>query len=245
MVVPFDAPLTGLATEESDERLPRRMVADNLAYILYTSGSTGHPKGVAVTHRSVVRLVRGNGFSDLGPREVLLQLAPLAFDASTFEIWGALLNGGRLEIFPPHPPALGELGRFLTGQGVTCAWLTAGLFHQMVEEEPAGLTSLRQLLVGGDVVSAPHAETLLRAAPGLRFINGYGPTEGTTFTCCYPVPPGGPVGASLPIGRAIANTAIHVVGLGLGLSPVGVPGELLDRRRGARPRLSPPAGPDG
>src|SRR6185436_16406370 len=115
-----------------------RSTPENLAYVMYTSGSTGRPKGVAVTHRNVVRLVRGTRFASFGEDEVFLQLAPISFDASTLEIWGPLLHGGTLVLFPPHTPTLEELGSGL--RGITTLWLTAGLFHLMVDTQ---LESLR------------------------------------------------------------------------------------------------------
>src|SRR5882724_13716476 len=160
---------------------------DHLAYVMYTSGSTGMPKGVAVPHRAIVRLVRG-GFVHLGPEEVVLQLAPTSFDAATFEIWGALLNGGRLAIAPPGVLSPDEIGRLLARHGVTTLWLTAGLFHQLVESGPERLQPLRQLLAGGDVLSVGHVRRALAESGGrMRLINGYGPTENTTFTCCHPM----------------------------------------------------------
>jgi amino acid adenylation domain-containing protein len=198
----------------------------NLAYVAYTSGSTGQPKGVCVPHRSVVRLVKGTDYARLTAEETFLQLAPLAFDAATFEIWGCLLNGGRLVIFPPNPPSLAELEAVVQRYRVTTLWLTAGLFHQMVEHQLHGLRGVRQLLAGGDVLSVPHVRKVLHELPGCQLINGYGPTEGTTFTCCYSVPADWTGNGSVPIGRPIANTQVYVLDQHRQLVPVGVPGEL-------------------
>src|SRR5437762_5069558 len=123
---------------------------------MYTSGSTGTPKGVAVPHRGIVRLVRNTNYVTLSPKDVFLQFAPISFDASTFEIWGCLLNGGKLVIFPPHSPTLAELGETLKRYEISTVWLTAGLFHQMVEYQMENLKSIKQLLAGGDVLSVPH-----------------------------------------------------------------------------------------
>ena len=138
------------------------VAAHNLAYVMYTSGSTGRPKGVGVVHRGVVRLVKNTDYVELGQDEVFLQFAPLSFDASTFEIWAPLLNGGRLVVFPPGPASLAELGDCIEKQRVTTLWLTAGLFHALAEEGLDRLRGLRQLLVGGDVVSPRHAIHALR-----------------------------------------------------------------------------------
>src|SRR5882757_4394198 len=183
---------------------------EDLAYVMYTSGSTGHPKGVLIPHRGVVRLVIDNTFAAMGPNEVHLLLAPLAFDASTFEIWGALLNGGTLAILPAPYPSLDDIAQAISRFGVTTLWLTAGLFHLMVDHRLMGLTPLRQLIAGGDVLSPPHIARAQAALPGCQLINGYGPTENTTFTCCYSIPrelPPGPI----PIGTPIAQTTVHIL----------------------------------
>jgi amino acid adenylation domain-containing protein/non-ribosomal peptide synthase protein (TIGR01720 family) len=206
-------------------RLAGPSSAEQLAYVIYTSGSTGTPKGVGVPHRGVVRLVRGADYARLSADEVFLQLAPLTFDASTFEIWGALLNGARLVLYPPQAPDLGTLGEIIRQHGVTTLWLTAGLFHAMVEHQVGELEGLRQLLAGGDILSAPHVERALRALPGCRLINGYGPTENTTFSCCYSFTCPEPSG-SVPIGRPIAGSQAFILNHRLQPVPVGVEGEL-------------------
>ncbi len=185
--------------------------ADDLAYVMYTSGSTGAPKGVETPNRGVVRLVRGADYVRLGPGEVHLQLASPAFDASTFEIWGALLNGGRLVIAPPEVPSLKALAEIVRAHGVTTLWLAAALFHEIVDFDPGSLRGLRQLLAGGDVVRAADVRRALMALPGCTVINGYGPTESTTFACAYAVADPDQVGASVPIGRPIANTYVRIL----------------------------------
>jgi aspartate racemase len=215
-----------IAQESAKNPVPLAGPGD-LAYVMYTSGSTGRPKGVAVTHRNVVRLVRETGFARFGPEQVFLQLAPVSFDASTLELWGPLLNGGRLAVFPPRQPSLEELGQALERHGVTTLWLTAGLFHQMVEGNLEGLRPVRQLLAGGDVLSPAHVRRVLEELPGTTLINGYGPTEGTTFTCCHALCAGDRVEHTVPIGRPIANTRVHVVDGSFRPLPAGLPGELL------------------
>lgn len=199
-----------------------------LAYVMYTSGSTGTPKGVSVTHRNVARLVKNTDYAALTAEETFLQLASISFDASTLEIWGSLLNGARLVIFPPFTPTLHELAQGLDRYQVTTLWLTAGLFHQMVEDQLESLCRLRQLLAGGDVLSVAHVQQVLAQTDGQLLINGYGPTENTTFTCCFPMQAGQnlEVGTSIPIGRPIANTQVYVVDRYGQLAPVGVSGEL-------------------
>lgn len=199
---------------------------DSLAYVMYTSGSTGRPKGVMVENRSIVRLVRNTNFCDFGPDETFLHFAPISFDASTLEIWGALLNGGRLVVMPPAPTSLKDLIRVVQEHRVTTLWLTAGLFNLVIEEELEGLRSLRQLLAGGDVLSPPLVRRALEKLPSCRVINGYGPTENTTFTCCYAMRAGEPVPEPVPIGRPISNTQVYILDEELRPVPPGAVGEL-------------------
>jgi amino acid adenylation domain-containing protein len=206
--------------------LPCRTTPEHLAYVMYTSGSTGQPKGVSIPHRGVVRLVKESGYATLCADEVFLALAPISFDASTLEIWGPLLNGGRVAIFPAHTPSTEELGQALARYQVTTLWLTAGLFHQMVEHNLQGLASVRQLLAGGDVLSPPHVQRVLQTGTVACLINGYGPTENTTFTCCHPMTTPPRESGSLPIGRPIANTRVYILDAQLQPVPIGVRGEL-------------------
>ena len=200
--------------------------ARNLCYVMTTSGTTGGPKGVRVEHRAVVRLVRGADYVELGPDETLFQVSPLAFDVSTFELWGALLNGGRLVVPPPPPLSLSEIARAVSDNGVTTLWLTAGLFAQVVGTHLDQLGGVRQMLAGGDVVPVAAVRAVLSAHEGCRMINGYGPTEATTFACAHTVPSAESLGSTVPIGRPIANTTAYVCDRDLELLPVGVPGEL-------------------
>ncbi len=206
---------------------PREVDPLSLAYVSFTSGSTGEPKGVEVPHRAVVRLVEDNDFANLDPAETLLGFAPLAFDASTLEVWGPLANGGRLALAPPGPLSPRQLGETIVRHGVTTLWLTAGLFHQVVDDAPECLAGVRQLLAGGDVLSPGHVRRALdRLAPGGVLINGYGPTENTTFTCCHRLTREAEADAAVPIGRPIRGTRVEI--LDPRLLPVlpGVGGEL-------------------
>ncbi len=211
---------------QSTENLANDVQADNLAYVIYTSGSTGQPKGVSVPHRAVVRLVITTNFISLTPSDVIAQVSNVSFDAATFEIWGALLNGARLVVMPPEQLSLAELGRALEEYRVTTLWLTAGLFHLMVDEQLESLRGLKHLLAGGDVLSLAHVERFRREAPQCQLINGYGPTENTTFTSCHLVKQAEEFGASVPIGQPIANTHVYILDQEMNVAPVGVFGEL-------------------
>jgi amino acid adenylation domain-containing protein len=200
--------------------------SDALAYVAYTSGSTGRPKGVTISQRGVLRLVRGADFFDVSPEDVFLHHAPLSFDASTFEIWAPLLNGARLAIAPPGRLSFEDLGRVLERFGVTTLWLTAPLFRLMVASELARFGAVRQLLTGGDVVCADAAVRFLETFPACRLIDGYGPTENTTFSCCYRIPSPDAIRAGVPIGRPIANSTAYVVDEAMALVASGVTGEL-------------------
>ncbi|MEV5718742.1 non-ribosomal peptide synthetase [Amycolatopsis mediterranei] len=223
-------PLSGQAPEDrATEPLPGDLSPGTLAYVSYTSGSTGTPKGVCVPHRAVSRLVHEPDWLDAGPDDVFLQAAPIAFDASTLEIWAPLSAGARLVLLPPGRVDPAELGAVVAAEGVTVLWLTAGLFHQLVDHHLDRLAGVRHLIAGGDVISPDAVRRLLAAHPDLVFTNGYGPTENTTFTTCatFGGPAGGPGEAGpLPIGRPIRGTRVRVLDrLGRPVPP-GVVGDL-------------------
>lgn len=215
-----------LAARPAKEVCLRSIRSEDPAYVSYTSGSTGQPKGVVVPHRGVVRLVKGADYVSLNSEETLLHMSPLSFDASTFELWGALLNGGRVVLLPPGQPSLAEIGAVIRHHGVSTLWLTAALFHLIVDEQLDDLKSLRQLLAGGDVLCPQRVAKTRRALPGCRLINGYGPTENTTFTCCFPVGDEQEFTPTVPIGRPIANTRVYILDAHEQPVPVGVAGEL-------------------
>ncbi len=199
---------------------------EDLAYVIYTSGSTGEPKGVEVTHRNVCRLVDDPGFAELGPGTVMLHAASPAFDAATLELWGPLANGGTVAVLAEQP-APDSIAAAIESLGVTTMWLTAGLFHELVDRRPECLRAIRHLLAGGDVLSPAHvARALSELPPHGRLSNGYGPTETTTFALTHDLRPGDEVGATVPLGRPIQGTLCEVLDAAGQPAPVGVTGEL-------------------
>ncbi|NNB98210.1 non-ribosomal peptide synthase/polyketide synthase, partial [Corallococcus exiguus] len=204
-----------------------RVDGEALAYVMFTSGSTGRPKGVCVPHRGITRLVLGSTFMRFGPDEVWLQAAPVAFDASTLEIWGALLHGAKLVLAPPHSLSLEELAAQLRHHRVTSLWLTAALFEQMTLHQGEALAGVRQVLAGGDVLPAARVrEHLARIPEGTTFINGYGPTENTTFSTTFAMHRDSVVGSSVSIGRPLSNSTVYVLDANLRPVPEGVAGEV-------------------
>ncbi|BDH07130.1 hypothetical protein HEK131_43570 [Streptomyces seoulensis] len=199
--------------------------ADDAAYLMYTSGTTGKPKGVLVPHRGITRLVSGTDYVRLDPTTRMAQVGTTGFDASVWEMWGALLSGGTLCILDRETLLdTEELSRALREQQITTALFTSALFSRLVDEDPCLFRPLRDLLVGGDVLSARHAREALAANPGLRLVNAYGPTENAVISTCQIV--GDHVGARVPIGRPVPNATVFVLNQdGLPL-PTGVPGEL-------------------
>ncbi len=213
----------------------------NLAYVMYTSGSTGTPKGVAVSHRDIAGLARDRSFAGPAHRTVLMH-SPLAFDASTYEVWVPLLNGGRVVVAPPGDIDADVLRRQIGAHGVTAVWLTAGLFRLLAQEDPACLAGAGEVWTGGDVVPADAIRQVRAACPGLTVVDGYGPTETTTFATRFVVGPDEPVPAVVPIGRPLDEMAAYVLDHGLRPVPPGAVGELYLAGTGlARGYLGQPA----
>jgi amino acid adenylation domain-containing protein len=199
---------------------------DRLAYIAFTSGSTGAPKGVAIPHRGVIRLVHDSPYLALGPGERSLRLASLAFDASTLELWGTLLTGATLEICPPEALFPAEIGAFLEERRITVAFLKAGLFGLVQEFAGASLAGLRHLMTGGDVVPDEHVRKALAKNPGLVITNCYGPTENTVVTTSCSVSDPASIDGPVPIGSPVPGTRIYVLDKRRRLLMPGAVGEL-------------------
>jgi amino acid adenylation domain-containing protein len=233
-VAAIPAPSTVCLDDESlglsllpDDDLPAQAHGGDLIYVMYTSGSTGQPKGVAVAHRGVGRLVRGTTYVRWSDVRALLHMAPASFDASTFEIWGALLNGARSVLISDRLVSLEVLEGTLRSEGVDCLWLTAALFNTVIDVRPGMLAGVRQLIVGGEALSVGHVRRALALLPDTQLVNGYGPTETTTFACTYQIPRVLDADIrSIPIGQPIANTQAYVLDRYGSLVPTGVAGEL-------------------
>jgi len=197
----------------------------DLAYVIFTSGSTGRPKGAMIEHRNVVNLVKGQDYVNFEEGDKILQTGSLAFDASTFEIWGALLNGLTLHLADEDILLdIEKMERLLKQEKIDLLWLTSGLFSQFAVKKPQMFSSLKYLLAGGDVLSAKHVDRVIQACENLTVVNGYGPTENTTFTATYQVEK--VVDNEIPIGKPLNSSQIIILDSNSCLQPIGVPGEL-------------------
>lgn len=207
---------------------------EGVGAVLFTSGSSGTPRGVLVPHAGVLNLI--SSLPALPARPRMLHLAPLAFDASTFELWTPLLGGGICVVHPPGPVVFEELGRTLLEHGVDSAWLTASLFNAIVDGTPEVLAPLRTLYVGGEALSVPHVRRCISRFPNLTLINGYGPTEATTFTCTYCIPQDLDGSASsVPIGQPLSGVSVYLLDRELVPVPAGAIGELCIAGPGVSP----------
>ncbi|MGE8058458.1 amino acid adenylation domain-containing protein [Pseudomonas sp. NPDC089547] len=220
--------LDGLALDRQPGHNPAlAQDAASAAYVMYTSGTTGKPKGVCVPHRGIARLVLNNGYAELLDSDRVGFVSNPAFDASTFEVWGALLNGGQVRVIDHatliDPP---RFAAALVEEGLSVLFLTTALFNQYVQLVPEALATLRVLISGGERAEPAAFRALLQQAPGLRLLNGYGPTETTTFAVTCEVRDLADDAAQVPIGRPIGNTQVYVLDAWQRLVPQGVVGEL-------------------
>ena len=194
---------------------------------MFTSGSTGVPKGVRVLHRGISRLVINTNYVDFTSADVVAHASNTSFDASTFEIWGALLHGGRLVIVPGEtllsPP---EMAAFIRDRKISILFLTTALFHHFAREIPGAFGTLHYLVAGGDSLEPGAARAVLQAARPVHLVNGYGPTEVTTFAVCHEVADVPPDAISIPIGRPISNTRAYIFDASVDPVPTGIAGEL-------------------
>jgi len=225
-VIYLDADLEACANE-SDQKLSIAVSGDNLAYVMYTSGSTGSPKGVCVPHRAISRLVCNTNYTVLDSQSRMAQVSNSSFDAATFEIWGALLNGAELigvaaeAILSPQ-----DFVTQLSARGINQLFMTTALFNQTASELPAAFRSLDTLLFGGEAVDPRRVRDVLAAGPPQRLLHVYGPTETTTFATWYEVKDVSQGATTVPIGSPISNTKVYILDEEFEPVPVGVPGHL-------------------
>ncbi|MCA9941673.1 MAG: AMP-binding protein, partial [Anaerolineales bacterium] len=176
--------------------------AADVAYVMYTSGSTGQPKGIIIPQQAINRLVFHTNYIQFGPDDRLAHVSNTSFDAATFEIWGALLHGGQLVGVPQELLlSLPDFVAYLREQGVTAMFLTATLFNQIAYEQPGAFATVRNVLFGGEAADPVAVRRVLRHNPPPRLLNAYGPTESTTFAAWYLVQPTDAAAAAIPIGR--------------------------------------------
>ncbi|MFB9601661.1 amino acid adenylation domain-containing protein [Streptomyces roseofulvus] len=203
-----------------------RVLADDLACVLFTSGSTGRPKGVASPHRATVRTFFGQEYAAFGPDEVWLQCAPVSWDGLTLELWPALLHGGTCVLAPGQSPDPGVIADLVAAHDITTVWLSAGLFAVIADTRPEVFRTLRQVMTGGEAPSLAHLQRVRRDFPHLRIVHGYGPVESMVFTNCHQVTAADTAGATVPVGRPLAHTQVYVLDARLQPVPAGVTGEL-------------------
>ncbi|MEV7094869.1 non-ribosomal peptide synthase/polyketide synthase [Amycolatopsis sp. NPDC051045] len=218
-------PVLTVGEQRSPTAPEGRVGPENLAYVMYTSGSTGVPKGVAVRHRDITALAQDSRFAG-GAHTRVLAHSPLAFDASTYELWVPLLTGGAT-VLPDGPDlTLESLRRAVSEHAVTAAWLTAGLFRLLAQDAPDGLRGLREVWTGGDVIPPAVVRAVQAACPGLVVVDGYGPTETTTFATSFRMTGEAGVPEPVPIGRPLDGMRAYVLDAQLRPLPAGAPGEL-------------------
>ncbi len=200
---------------------------DDIAYVMYTSGSTGTPKGIGIPHRAILRLVCNTNYIDIDSSDRVTQASNCAFDASTFEIWGPLLNGAQLVHIPKATTVSpSELAECLVNKGLTTVFLTTALFNQLAHHVPSAFSGIRHVIFGGEAADPDAVGRVLRAGPPDKLIHAYGPTECTTYATTHLVTEVPRSARTVPIGQPIANTSAHVLDSHLELLPIGVPGEL-------------------
>ncbi|MES2758519.1 MAG: non-ribosomal peptide synthase/polyketide synthase [Pseudomonadota bacterium] len=232
VLAPGGAAVAGLAMLDADAapEAPAWQVpvdGEAGAYINYTSGSTGTPKGVLVPHRAVLRLVVGSDYVAFKETDRIAHLASPSFDATTFEVWGALVNGGAVVVLDRETVlSPQDFAAALHGQAITSAFVTAALFNRVMQDAPSAFGGMRDLLVGGDAVDPGNARALLAGRAPQRLLNGYGPTEVTTFSCWHNISEVADGARTVPIGRPLANSTCYVLDAAMEPVPMGVIGEL-------------------
>ncbi|MEO8173546.1 MAG: amino acid adenylation domain-containing protein, partial [Sediminibacterium sp.] len=215
-----------MISEQPVTNLQTPVAPDHLAYVIYTSGSMGKPKGVMIEHRGVTSLVKDVDYVFLNASDILLSTGSFSFDATTFEYWGMLLNGGQLVLCTENrllESAL--LKEEINNKQVNIMWLTSSWFNQLVETDITVFERLKTILVGGEKLSEQHIKKLRQVYPSIEIINGYGPTENTTFSLTYKIKDAA-LERSIPIGRPLNNRTAYILNDKLEIVPLGVAGEI-------------------
>src|SRR5947209_547555 len=217
----------GYLPETNLERAETGVDPECLAYVIYTSGSTGEPKGSEIPHRSIPGFIFGTDYVPFNEQTVLLQHSSVSWDPLTLELWAALLTGGRCVLAHQQRVTSGEeIREYVHRNRVNTLWLTAALFNSIVESDVKCLEGVKYLMTGGETASVTHIRRALQELPGIRLVNGYGPSECTVFSSCYVVPADLPASVlSLPIGKPIGDRRMYVLDSWMNVTPVGVAGE--------------------
>jgi amino acid adenylation domain-containing protein len=203
------------------------MSSKALAYVMYTSGSTGQPKGNLTTHYNVIRVVKNTNYIKISHQDKLLQLSNYAFDGSTFDIFAALLNGAELVLIEKEDVAdVHAVSKIIAKENVTVFFITSALFNALVDINVRCLSNVRKVIVGGDQVSFHHAQKALRILGKGHLLNGYGPTESTVFAVVHAIDHLDLELGAVPIGKPIANTQVYILNKHLKIQPEFAPGEL-------------------
>ncbi|MFD0631679.1 amino acid adenylation domain-containing protein [Catenulispora yoronensis] len=228
-------------------REPVRTRAADPACVMFTSGSTGAPKGILTSHAALAATLVGQDYAEFGPDEVWLQCSPVSWDAFALELFGPLLSGGVCVLQSGGSPEPEEIAALVVAHAVTTVYVSASLLNFLLDEHPAMFAGLRQVLTGGERASLTHIDRLLREHPGVRVVNGYSPAENTIFTCCHTITPHDVATASIPVGRVIAHKTgyvlddklcpvtpgtageLYMAGSGLAYGYVGAPGQTAER----------------
>jgi len=211
----------------SPENIASKVTPNNLAYIIYTSGSTGTPKGTEVLHRNIIGFIFAVDYVQLDAHQIWLQHSSISWDALTLELWTPLLFGGRCVLYPGKVINPEDLRKIIKEEGVNILWLTCALFNLMIDTMPESLLGVKQLITGGETLSVAHVRRGLALLPKTQIINGYGPSECTVFTCCYPISKQLDENlASIPIGKPIGDRKVYLLDRNLQPVPVGVYGEI-------------------
>jgi len=217
-----DAPVIARCATTAPES---RVHADSVAYVMYTSGSTGMPKGIGITHRNILAMALDRRWERDSHQRTLMYAAQ-TFDAATYEIWVPLLAGCQIVIAPPGEIDIDVLERVIVQQQITALFVTSALFRLLAAERPRCFANVRQVLIGGEAASPAAFQEVLDSCPGVRVVNGYGPTETTVLVTYYAARMPCEIGSSVPIGSPTDNTRAYVLNLMMQPVPIGVTGEL-------------------